>query len=81
MGLNCVNSTELGWGETVGVSKPVLLFPWSVMFHHERGLLLPCVPQTHITGLNQELLESSRLMLTLLYKVRQARRTLGVTAD
>ena len=81
VGLNCVNGTELGWGETVGVSEFVLLFPWSVMFHHERGLLLSCIPQTHITGLNKELLERSRLMLTLPYKVCQARLTLGVTAD
>lgn len=70
-----------GLGETVGVSKFVLLFPWSVTFHHEHGLLLSCIPETHVTGLNKKLLERSRLMLTLPYKVCQARLTLGVTAD
>ena len=45
VGPNCVNCTELGWGETVGVSKFVLLSPWSVMSTMNMGFFCHAYPK------------------------------------
>lgn len=64
-----------GLGGDRGGFKVCAAVPLICNVHHEHGLLLSCVPETHVTGLNKKLLERSRFMLTLPYKVCQARLT------